>query len=173
MNLKATRTVNYYQIMAIAIVAVLVMVFAYIFALSDIINPPGRQVVAENEIVEVAAGDYSSMMFSVPMEFGIESIDLQFQVVENLPSNDGVNIFVSDSLGRFECEKKRALSPAVSDTIANDCLSLITIIEKQSLNVTSGSIEGPIREGTFYLVIDNISSQAAKQVQVSLAVMAD
>ncbi len=109
------------------------------------------------------------------MEFGVESFELQFQVLAagGNPSGDGVNVFISDSLGRFECQKNEASAPRANSTLAANCLELITIIEAQSLNATSGRIEESIREGMFYLVIDNIGSRDAKQVRVSLTVIAD
>ena len=93
--------------------------------------------------------------------------------LEETHRRDGVNIFISDSLGRFECQKNEASSPKANSAPATNCLELITIIEAQSLNATSGRIEEPIREGMFYLVIDNTGSLDAKQVRVSLEVIAD
>ena len=174
-SLKSQRKINYFQLIAIIILASLILIFSYIFVLSSILNPPNRQTVADNEIISVAGGSYEAIRFEVPMEFGVESIDLQFQevVAGGNPAGDGVNIFISDSLGRFECQKNEASSPKANSALATDCLELITIIEAQSLNATSGRIEEPIREGMFYLVIDNTGSLDAKQVRVSLEVIAD
>jgi hypothetical protein len=174
-NLKSKRRINYFQLIAVIVLVSLILVFVYILLLSSILNPQKRQIVADNEVIDVTGGSYEAIRFEVPMEFGVESFELQFQVLAagGNPSGDGVNVFISDSLGRFECQKNEASAPRANSTLAANCLELITIIEAQSLNATSGRIEESIREGMFYLVIDNIGSRDAKQVRVSLTVIAD
>lgn len=159
----------------------LILAFLYIIVISPIVNPPRRHVLVNNETIDIPAQSYESIKFDVPSTFGAESIEMQFRVEGNASTVGergeeemdvrGINVYVSDNLGRFECERSNASADGPGGSQPADCSQLITIIESQVANSTSGELNGPIREGQFYLVLDNIASSSATRVTVSLAVV--
>ena len=165
---KIKKKFNWFQVVAAIVLACLVLIFLYVFVFYERLNPEQRLVVAENEIIEIAPNDYRAVRFTVPNRLGNESIDAEFEV----RSDRRINAYVADSLGRFECEKQFVISgETITALDRNSCVQTGTIIEYRFLNVTEGSLNDHIREGSFYLVFDNLESDSQTDVTYSVAII--